>query len=141
MNIGYGFAGGMIDSIPKVVDAASEMSKAIEHSLQNVNDIVSGDMTLHPVISPVLDLSNVESKASILKGIMPARSISLASSLRVASGKSTAAQNDSSIEPVGQINFTQNNYSPKALSRYEIYRDTKNQLSMVKGAISKCSRK
>ena len=30
-------------------------------------------------------------------------------------------------------NFTQNNNSPKALSRYEIYRQTKNILRTVKG--------
>ena len=31
-------------------------------------------------------------------------------------------------------NFTQNNYSPKALNRLEIYRQTRNQLSAVGGA-------
>ena len=31
--------------------------------------------------------------------------------------------------------FTQNNYSPKALSRIEIYRQTKNQFSTLKGLV------
>jgi hypothetical protein len=31
--------------------------------------------------------------------------------------------------------FTQNNYSPKALSRAEIYRQTKNQFAAMKGAL------
>ena len=33
--------------------------------------------------------------------------------------------------------FTQNNYSPKALSRLDIYRQTKNQFSALKGAVSR----
>lgn len=32
-------------------------------------------------------------------------------------------------------NFTQNNYSPKALSRIDIYRQTKNQFSALKGLV------
>ena len=31
--------------------------------------------------------------------------------------------------------FTQNNYSPKPLSRLEIYRQTKNQFSAMKGLV------
>ena len=34
-----------------------------------------------------------------------------------------------------QISFTQNNYSPKSLTRYEIYRQTQNQISQLKGAL------
>ena len=34
-----------------------------------------------------------------------------------------------------QISFTQNNYSPKELSRIDIYRNTKNQLNMMKGVV------
>jgi hypothetical protein len=32
------------------------------------------------------------------------------------------------------VNFVQNNYSPKALSRLEVYRQTKNLTAMLKGA-------
>lgn len=34
---------------------------------------------------------------------------------------------------VNNYNFVQNNTSPKALSRLEIYRQTRNQLNFVKG--------
>jgi hypothetical protein len=37
--------------------------------------------------------------------------------------------------PFGSVNYTQNNYSPKALTNAEIYRQTKNQLSTAKGAL------
>ena len=39
---------------------------------------------------------------------------------------------DPNATPTGaSFNFTQNNYSPKALSRVEIYRQTKNQFSAM----------
>ena len=43
------------------------------------------------------------------------------------------SQNGSKI---ADISYTQNNYSPKALSRLEIYRDTKTQLATLKEAVS-----
>jgi hypothetical protein len=36
---------------------------------------------------------------------------------------------------VTNLNYTQNNNSPKALSPKEIYRGTKSQLAVVKGAL------
>ena len=44
---------------------------------------------------------------------------------------------DRSMGTVQNINYTQNNYSPKALSRADIYRDTHSQLSLLKGVVSK----
>ena len=35
----------------------------------------------------------------------------------------------------GTFSFVQNNYSPKPLSRIEIYRQTKNQISTMKGLV------
>ena len=50
----------------------------------------------------------------------------------------TTDQNGEKKEPVvEQFSFTQNNYSPKALSRKEIYRQTKNQFAMAKGVVSR----
>jgi hypothetical protein len=48
-------------------------------------------------------------------------------------GDSDKIQNgDSKSSNTGNsYNFTQNNYSPKALSRVEIYRQTKNQFSAI----------
>lgn len=40
------------------------------------------------------------------------------------------------VQQVKEINFTQNNYSPKALSRLDIYRQTNNQLFAAKRSLS-----
>ena len=62
------------------------------------------------------------------------RTLSLASSLGN-SGYSETSKNVPTQE-VNQFNFTQNNYSPKPLSRIDIYRQTKNQFAQLKEAIS-----
>ena len=134
--IAQGFAMGMIEGTSYVEDGALTLSKAIKNSLDMVKDIAEDDMELHPVISPVLDLTNLKSKAGIIGGLFPGRSIGLASSIGIGSVNSNGSVNNlSGTNPTTQINYTQNNYSPKALSRVEIYRDTKNALSMMKGVV------
>lgn len=45
-------------------------------------------------------------------------------------------QNGDGTPSVGNsYSFVQNNYSPKALSRIDIYRQTKNQFSALKGLV------
>ena len=41
---------------------------------------------------------------------------------------------NNSVANSSSYNFVQNNYSPKSLSRLEIYRQTKNQIAMLQGA-------
>ena len=63
------------------------------------------------------------------------KAISISSSMANRSG--SEIQNGESITPAAgnTYTFTQNNYSPKALSRVEIYRQTKNQFSAMKGLV------
>ena len=74
---------------------------------------------------------------------------SILSSKSIAEGLKKAEEKATEIKSIGEAlkdaevksapisnvvnNFTQNNYSPKALSRAEIYRQTKNQFAMLKG--------
>ena len=41
--------------------------------------------------------------------------------------------NNDGTQTVNNYNFTQNNNSPKALSRYDIYRQTRNLINAAKG--------
>jgi hypothetical protein len=65
--------------------------------------------------------------------------MSLASQISL--GFSNGAQNGTTVTDGNESvvsagpTFIQNNYSPKALSRMEIYRQTRNQISMVKGVV------
>ncbi|MFR8471686.1 MAG: hypothetical protein ACLVB2_02860, partial [Clostridium fessum] len=50
----------------------------------------------------------------------------------IAAARGRNLQNEDTNPNTGNsYNFTQNNYSPKALSRTEIYRQTKNQFSAM----------
>ena len=137
--IAEGLAIGMTEGTEYVENSATLMSEAIRNTLDTVKDISENDMELHPVISPVLDLSAVRSNAATINGLFPGQSIAMASSIRTGSASNDGGGMDvNTNQMVGaqQINFTQNNYSPKALSRYEIYRQTKNQVSQLKGVLA-----
>ena len=82
------------------------------------------------MIRPVIDMSDVYSAS---KGIGAALSRDRAFAIS-ASERGKQLQNGMDPE-VGRPSqtFIQNNYSPKALSNIEIYRQTKNQFAMLKG--------
>jgi hypothetical protein len=90
------------------------------------------------VIRPVVDLSEVKSSSKLIDDILGKSTLmpALAISGNVASGMNTTVDANGNIiaQPAG-ISLVQNNYSPKALSRFEIYRQTKNQLLTVKGLV------
>lgn len=95
-------------------------------------DSLTSDIEDSPVIRPVLDLDDVKSKTAELDSYFSReKAYDVSASINEANQKSK--QNDQP-EPSATYNFTQNNYSPKSLSRAEIYRQTKNQFAMLKGA-------
>jgi hypothetical protein len=114
-------------------------------SLSGVPDMRAGIVNLDPVISPILDLTNIQKTATQIPKILAPGVISPNVSRNQASLTSTAisAQQKSApdntskatnAEPT-KIEFTQTNISPKTLSAVEIYRNTKNQLSLAKEAL------
>ena len=84
------------------------------------------DSTYRPTIKPRLDMSDVD----------PALSNMNAVASYMGNRSSNEAPVAESSTPTS-FNFTQNNYSPKALSRIDIYRQTHNQFSTVKEMIKK----
>lgn len=81
-----------------------------------------------PVITPSLDMSGVNTGLKNLNAISGYRTV----------GKPIAADVSSSdVQQTSPITFNQYNNSPKALSRFEIYRQTKNQLSLIEGVVRK----
>ena len=108
----------------------------LRNTIRYISEVVDSEIDSQPTIRPVLDLSDVKSKASRLNTMF---SNSLA--MEVGAGMSKTnnigdSQNGVSNAASGNTyQFTQNNYSPKALSRAEIYRQTKNQFAAMKGAL------
>jgi hypothetical protein len=98
---------------------------------------------MYPVIRPVVDLSDVVSSGKQIPGLLGNGGLNLSSSLSRVMGMvptipNTAIQNGSAdgTNPVSPgISLVQINNSPKSLDHLEIYRNTKNQLEMVKGLV------
>ncbi len=120
--------------------AANNVVNAARSSFGDMPDLLKGVMDMDPVITPVLDLSQVERDAAkigdISDNVVP---ISAAASYDQASATSqeVSAAQRAAAEAAGaqggiSFSFEQNNTSPKALDDIEIYRQTKNQLSQVK---------
>jgi tape measure domain-containing protein len=139
-----GLAQGITNSTKMVADsldiAAQKAVDAMKSSMSNISDVVASHLDVNPVITPVLDLTQVRTQAQELGALTRVTPITAAASYGQASLISTAqqaAQGDQESAMVGgtNIKFEQNNYSPESLTEIEIYRQTKNQLSMLKSAL------
>jgi flagellar biosynthesis regulator FlaF len=130
------------------VQSASEIAgqsaiDGMRKTLSGLGEAISQEMDLTPVISPVLDLNAVRKDASLLGSMLAVTPIDIQD--QVTRAKDAAAglrDNQLALEELtvagsgDTIEFTQNNYSPKALSSADIYRQTNNQLSRARGALA-----
>lgn len=122
---------------------------AMKEAISRARDVMTTTYDLEPTIRPVIDLSDVTSKAKTINSVFDANrrySIGFTSEKvsRASSGMSVGQNGvkDSKLseepkEVIKSFSFTQNNYSPKSLSRVDIYRQTKNQFSAAKEAVNK----
>ena len=140
-----GLANGFTKSTKLVTDAVVSATDsalaAMKNTMSKISDAVAADMDTNPVITPILDLSLVRSQIGTLSALTNVTPITAAVSYGQAAIISAAqlaemeeAAAGASLGP--SITYEQNNYSPKALSEIEIYRQTKNQLSQVKSILA-----
>lgn len=132
---GLGFVNAIGTYAVKAYNASADMAKSAKTGLGNaiakVKDMIENGVDTQPTIRPILDLSDVEEKSHRLNTLF-SRSQALMVSTGIAASRERSLQNEDSNPNTGNsYNFTQNNYSPKALSRTEIYRQTKNQFSAM----------
>lgn len=146
-SIGNFFGVGFVNAIAaygkKAYDTSRNMASMAKSGLSaavsSIADWIDSDIDTQPTIRPVLDLSGVEKEAMRLDTMF-------SHSQAIAAGNGiTSRRTNSNDENQNGVNgsktgntftFTQNNYSPKALSRIEIYRQTKNQFSAMKEALT-----
>lgn len=141
-----GYAIGISDAIPMATKSALRLSDAVQMALDgdvtdgitpvlDVSDVYNTmqefDGIWRPTIRPMLDMSDAN------PGLLNARAVASqeASTYRLDGvGGQTGSQAASAPT---SVSFTQNNYSPKALSRTEIYRQTKNQFATIEGLVNR----
>ena len=137
-----GFANGISNFANTAVTATKNASlsaiEALKVSMANLSTVVEDNLNTNPVIRPVVDLSDIIAGRKSINGVL-SQGINvgaIAGRLPVIQTQSSyqESQNGSSSSPSG-LSFVQNNYSPKALSRIEIYRQTQNQINAMKGLV------
>jgi hypothetical protein len=143
-----GLANGL-ESYSGVVEksAASVAGTALDTitaTMNRVQDAFIDAADMNPTITPVLDLTQMANDASRISGLLSTAPVTTGVSLTQASGilsaqqqaaQDAAAAASSTADTPTEIKFEQNNYSPKALSSVEVYRQTRNQLSLAKEAL------
>lgn len=132
-----GFVVGMQAYAGRVVDATEDLGRSAVGSMsnivKNITDTINDNIDAQPTIRPVLDLTNVESGAGRLNSMLSrTRAMSISASMN--RGYDSEIQNGTTPAET-TYQFVQNNYSPKSLSRLEIYRQTQNQLETLKGLV------
>lgn len=141
-----GLAQGLQNSTGTVTDAASAMgdqaTKAIKNSLSGVLDAVGSEIDPTLTITPVLDMTQLQKDASQIKdlgnNVVPiTAAASYGQAATISAAQSVAATGTASEAAQGAptFKFEQNNYSPESLSEIEIYRQTRNQFSQLKGLV------
>jgi len=74
-----GLVEGMEDGERYVENSAIKLSESIKGVLEETSALAGDYMDIHPVISPVLDLSNVKEMGSLIGGLSPVASMNMAS--------------------------------------------------------------
>lgn len=136
---GMGFINSLIDYTDKSYDAGASVAKSAKEGLRNavskIGDFIENGIDSQPTIRPLLDLSDVTEGAGRLSALL-SRNQAMKISAGMERDGASVVQNGGTTPASGNnYNFTQNNYSPKALSRIDIYRQTKNQFSALKGLV------
>jgi hypothetical protein len=143
-----GLAKGLGDSSKIVAKSAEDVGQtavdSVRKTISGFSDLITADMTSRPTITPVLDLSNFRKDAVQMGRLLPEQTLSIDTAYAkakyvrdgYASNQAAAAQSATDSAVSAGVVYNQFNNSPKALSTADIYRNTKNQLSTVKGALS-----
>ena len=141
-----GFVNGIIRFGYKAEDAASNVGSralaGISNAIGQISDAVNTNLDMAPTIRPVVDLTDVISSGKEVDKLLntglnlsPTTSKLLAISTGIGVSNGVGLPANQIGAQGSNISLVQNNYSPTALSRLEIYRQTRNQLTTLKGLV------
>lgn len=122
----------------------SKFASGLKAALSELVDrLLSEENEDAPVITPIMDLSRFSEGLDQMSSMMSGAVTGMEIAAKVQEGFKESKKSPPTGSPGKEEgtassivnNFTQNNYSPKALSRLDIYRQTKNQLATVKKVV------
>lgn len=135
-NAGLGFINSLIDFIAEAWNVGEKIGSSTlegaKSGLSNLREIVV-DIS-DPVIKPSMDLSEIKSSARDIQNMFN-NAIRVSTSLAASTNESfndvrrktnQERRDNLNLEGGSSVTFVQNNYSPKALDRMTIYRDSRN---------------
>lgn len=144
--IGDYFGVAFVNAISDYEDASYNAGRNVAYMAKNglssavmrISDLIDSGIDTEPTIRPVLDLSDVENKAVRLNALLSRTQAVKAGAEITEYSHRNGRENQNGIKDsnCNTYTFTQNNYSPKALSRVDIYRQTKNQFSAMKEVLT-----
>lgn len=144
--IGDYFGVAFVNAISDYEDASYNAGRNVAYMAKNglssavmrISDLIDSGIDTEPTIRPVLDLSDVENKAVRLNALLSRTQAVKAGAEITEYSHRNGLENQNGIKDSNgnTYTFTQNNYSPKALSRVDIYRQTKNQFSAMKEVLT-----
>lgn len=136
--LGVGIKDGFSSPISEMDTGCSGLLEGFKSYTQQINDVLNTGIDSNPTITPVLDLTNLKSGASSINGMFGGLDLG-SGKMNLAALASGFNMSNEGFDPnnpnSGRMVFNQYNYSPKALSATEIYRQTRNQLSGAKGVV------
>lgn len=140
-SVGQGINTGLVEavqgSVNETVTAVIEKFKmAVDSVLAYTNEVLPSEFT----ITIRVDTSDIDAAVARMNQAIYSTNVTAGqtSNAVAASTANQAATEVIPSEPVTNtvnLNYTQNNYSPKALDQVEIYRNTQNQLNSTKQAL------
>ena len=144
--IGDYFGVAFVNAISDYEDASYNAGRNVAYMAKNglssavmrISDLIDSGIDTEPTIRPVLDLSDVENKAVRLNALLSrTQAVKAGAEITEYSHRNGRENQNGTKDSNGNTyTFTQNNYSPKALSRVDIYRQTKNQFSAMKEVLT-----
>ena len=123
-----GLTEGITSKMQTAVDTVTEL---ITKMLAAIQDVATNGMNYTASITPVLDTSSIYNQASKTGNMVSDRQLKIVQAIRqgVDYGRGNSGANAQTTDPT--YTFVQNNYSPKALSSLDIYRQTNNMISRI----------
>ena len=137
-----GLAIGLRDYSNVADEAAGDMAlgtlSPMQEAINQLSGMLDGSIDINPTITPTLDLSQVNARSAALANMFNGKQIAVQA--RADERQAEMMEQFSAVlakQPTVTNNtFNQTNNSPKALSRTEIYRQTKTAFSQFASAIS-----
>lgn len=144
---GEGYKLGIEDTYNDISESAYDMAKSaksgLDLAMSQITDQVDEIEDLYPVITPMVDLSNIISAASDISSMFNEALGSTIARTSIAGSYVRSGNVSNGVNEIqnGQgnqgntYNFVQNNTSPKSLSQIELYRQSRNLFAQFREVV------